>query len=201
MIDNFDTIADIIAGKELTEDNFFLIQCIRRHKDVGNEDMKANNIVVDNFFIADEEDLLKKKEYIIRVCELNNARAYIRLNKRSYRKVALQTMANIAERIANNDYEVKNAYLTTCGRFAEERTFLLDIDYVDVTFDLTEMEEYVGELLMEARKKAVMHKVPTKNGYHLITSGFNTQKFGMKYPTVSVHKDNPTILYVPLDKN
>lgn len=197
MVDNFDVIENILAGKSLTEDNFFLVQCIRRHKDEGNEDMNANNIVVDNFFVADAVDLESKKAKIVRVCELNNARAYIRLNKRSYRKVALQTMALIAETIANNNYQIKNSYLSTCGKFAEEKTFLIDVDYVDVNFDLNEMEECISELLMEARKKAVMHKVPTKNGFHLITSGFNTEKFRVKYPMVSIHKDNPTVLYIP----
>jgi len=197
MVDNFDVIENILAGKSLTEDNFFLVQCIRRHKDEGNEDMNANNIVVDNFFVADAVDLESKKAKIVRVCELNNARAYIRLNKRSYRKVALQTMALIAETIANNNYQIKNSYLSTCGKFAEEKTFLIDVDYVDVNFDLNEMEECISELLMEARKKAVMHKVPTKNGFHLITSGFNTEQFRVKYPMVSIHKDNPTVLYIP----
>jgi len=197
MIDNFDIISTIMSGKVITDDTFFLVQVIRRHKDEGNEDMNANNIVVENFFISNERELEEKKARIIKTCELNNARAYIRLNKRSYKKVALKALALMAETIANGNYQVKNSYLSACGSYAEERTFLLDIDYVDVNFDLNEMENYIGELLMEARKKAYMHRVPTKNGYHIICSGFNTEKFRMKYPNVSIHKDNPTILYVP----
>jgi hypothetical protein len=200
MIDNFNIIGDIITGKKLTDDNFFLVQCIRRHKDVGNEEMKSNNIVVDNFFVTDASDLIEKKEKIIRICDLHNARAYIRLNKRSYRKVALQTMALIAETIANNNYQIKNAYLSTCGKFSEERTFLVDVDYDDVgeDFDHHKMFLTIGELLLEAKKSIEeIYKIPTRNGYHYITPGFNTQKFGMLYPMVSIHKDNPTVLYVP----
>lgn len=203
MIDNFEIIKNIISEKSLTEDNFFFLQCLRRRKDVGNEDMTANNIVVDEFFIADSEDLEKKKSKIIKVCNMNNARAYIRLNKRSYRTVGLRTMALIAETIANNNYQIRNTYSSACGRYAEERTFLLDIDYADVTFDLTIMKNFIRELLVEARKYPMIFEVPTKNGFHLITPGFNTQKFGTVYPTVGVHKDNPTILYIPdepLDK-
>jgi hypothetical protein len=37
--------------------------------------------------------------------------------------------------------------------------------------------------------------VPTKTGCHLITKPFNMQTFKEKYPTVDIHKDNPTILY------
>jgi hypothetical protein len=197
-VDNFNLIANIIGGKVLSEDTFFLVQCIRRHKDAGNEDMNANNIVVENFFINNDRELEEKKERIVKVCELNNARAYIRVNKRSYRKVALRTMAKIAEQIAQNNYQIKNAYLSTIGEFAEEKSFLIDVDYAEIDFNEQEMYEYISDLLMETKTvRPMMHKVPTKNGYHLITSGFNLAKFTPKYPSVSVHKDNPTILYVP----
>lgn len=197
-VDNFDLIARILGGKNLTEDNFFLVQVLRRHKDEGNEDMNANNILVENFFIGSHFELMEKKDRIAKVCELNNARAYIRLNKRSYRKVALRTMAKIAEQIAENNYQIKNAYLSTIGSFAEEKSFLIDIDNDEVTFDLTEMENYISDLLMETKTvRPMMHRIPTKNGYHLVTSGFNRKKFEERYPTVTIHPDNPTILYVP----
>jgi hypothetical protein len=197
MVDNFELIANILHGKDITEDNFFLVQVIRRHKDAGNEDMKANNIVIDSILIKNGDKLLEKKERIVKLCTDNNARAYIRLNKRSYKKVALRAMVLLAESIANSNYEVKGLYMSACGQTAEEKSFLIDIDYADINFDENEMMEYISELTMEARKKAVIHKVPTKNGYHLITTGFNREKFGMKYPKVEIHKDNPTILYIP----
>lgn len=197
-VDNFDLIENIISGKTITEDTFFLVQCIRRHKDAGNEDMKANNIVVENFFINNHHELEEKKARIVKVCELNNARAYIRLNKRSYRKVALRTMAKIAEQIAQNNYHVKNAYLSVCGEFAEEKSFLIDVDYAEIDFNEDEMMECISDLLMETKTvRPMVHKIPTKNGYHLVTSGFNLAKFTPKFPSVSVHKDNPTILYIP----
>ena len=87
--------------------------------------------------------------------------------------------------------------MSASGQIAEEKSFLIDIDYADIDFDENEMVEYISELTMEARKKAVIHKIPTKNGYHLITTGFNREKFGMKYPKIAIHRDNPTILYIP----
>ncbi len=197
-VDNFDLIERIVSGKNLTEDNFFLVQVFRRHKDEGNEDMNANNILVENFFIGSHFELMEKKDRIVKVCELNNARAYIRLNKRSYRKVALRTMAKIAEQIAENNYQIKNAYLSVIGSFAEEKSFLIDIDNDEVTFDLTEMENYISDLLMETKTvRPMMHKIPTKNGFHWVTSGFNRKKFEERYPTVKIHPDNPTVLYIP----
>ena len=42
------------------------------------------------------------------------------------------------------------------------------------------------------------YAVPTVHGIHLITSAFNTQKFGLKFPRIDVHKNNPTLLYYKL---
>lgn len=39
--------------------------------------------------------------------------------------------------------------------------------------------------------------IPTKNGYHIITKPFNLKQFKDKYPDIDVHKNNPTILYIP----
>ena len=39
--------------------------------------------------------------------------------------------------------------------------------------------------------------IPTKNGSHILMKPFNLAKFKEKYPDVNVHKNNPTILYVP----
>jgi len=40
-------------------------------------------------------------------------------------------------------------------------------------------------------------QIPTKNGYHIITKPFNLKQFKDKYPDIDVHKNNPTILYIP----
>lgn len=39
--------------------------------------------------------------------------------------------------------------------------------------------------------------IPTKNGYHIITKPFNLKQFREKYPDIDVHKNNPTVLYIP----
>ena len=38
--------------------------------------------------------------------------------------------------------------------------------------------------------------IPTKSGWHIITTPFNLQQFKEKYPDIDVHKNNPTILYI-----
>lgn len=198
-VNNFELIKTIIDSKTLKENDFFFVQILRRHKDAGNEDMNANNILVDVFYPTNSEDLERYKERIIKVCEMNNARAYIHLNKRNKETVALKTMALIAETIANKNYEIKRAYHSCCGAYSSEenKTWIVDIDNGDMdNSTLAGMVKVIADLVTEAGKIALFRTVPTKNGYHLIVPAFNLQKFREKYPTIDIHKDNPTILYV-----
>ena len=45
------------------------------------------------------------------------------------------------------------------------------------------------------RGAKVIINIPTKSGYHLITTPFNLQQFKEEYPDIDVHKNNPTLLY------
>ena len=44
-------------------------------------------------------------------------------------------------------------------------------------------------------KNKFCYRVQTAHGMHLITTPFNTQKFGQQFPDIDVHKNNPTLLY------
>lgn len=39
--------------------------------------------------------------------------------------------------------------------------------------------------------------IPTKNGKHLITIPFDLRQFRKIYLKIDVHKNNPTVLYIP----
>jgi hypothetical protein len=197
MIDNFDLIQSIIYNQTLSDDNFFWVQIIKRRKDDGNHAMLKENAILDTLFFDHRHNfsILYKKEHIVKQCLQNNARAYVWLNKRSYEKVALQTMLTIAERISVKNYQIKDVYLSMCGKFADARNYLVDIDGDEV--DKNEVAEYIKSLLKEAGKDSSVIEIPTRSGCHLIASAFNVAKLSQKYPDISVHKENPTILYIP----
>jgi hypothetical protein len=203
MIDNFEQIVGIINEKVLTDDNFFFVQIIKRRKE--NPEMTSNNITCDVFYVKDADDLVKKQERIIKRCVDENARAYINLNVRSKRKVALQTMKIIAECISNDNYNVANVYASAVGNTHSDpnKTWVIDIDYdrelpteVNEAF-VTRLTKLISGLIVETGKTPNIHQIPTKNGVHLITQPFNTQKFGEIHKNIDIHKDNPTILYIP----
>ena len=74
------------------------------------------------------------------------------------------------------------------------KTLILDIDTkesvdVNLVIEATHYIEPIGTKCIAL--------IETKNGYHLITKPFNSKVFGEKYPEIEIHKNNPTILYVP----
>lgn len=203
MIDNFNQIVDIIRNKTVTGDNFFFLQVLKRKKE--NPEMTSNNITVDVLYIKDVDDLIKKRDRIIKRCMDENARAYINLNMRSKRKVALQAMKIIAECISNDNYEIANCYASAAGGSHQDpnKTWVVDVDYNPAmpsaynegfVMGLTTL---ISDLIVETGKVPQIHQIPTKNGIHLITQPFNLQKFRDIHPLIDVHKNNPTLLFVP----
>lgn len=198
MINNFELIQNLILRKSGVGE-FYFLQILKRRKD--NPDMVRDMNVIDNFFIKGADDLERKKDHIINICNNNNARAYLRLNKRSEKTVALQTLRLISENIASSNYNIKSCYTSCCGKYHsdENKTWVVDLDGVEQPSPLMlAFIDYECEPISKAPNKGkCLAIIPTKNGIHLITKPFRLDKFKLQYPKVDVHKDNPTMLYMP----
>ena len=188
MIDNFELIKNMLLFEEPT--HFYFLQLLKRKKD--NPGMKSESSVIDNFWIYKPEDLDKLRDKIINLCQVNNARACIRLNVRDSKKIALQTLKIITDCILNEDYHsVKSTYTSACGQFSSDKhkKWIIDIDEKEIVDDVTDFLVENGIF--------IYNTIPTKNGFHILVGPFNPNIFTKKYPTISLHKDNPTILYIP----
>lgn len=206
MINNFQTLDPLIQF-DSTDDCYF-VQFLKRHKD--NPEMTKNMINVDNMFIYSKYDYWKYQDRIIEIANLHNARAYIRINRRSVKKIALLSNTQVAHLLLTDDYKaVKNAYLSAAGdhRSINEpvRKWIVDVDTVDAY--PSEIKELIQKLHDECNMNSKQPKykmlldVPTRNGLHIITNPFNLKKFRDTIPDpIDVHKDNPTILYMPPQK-
>jgi hypothetical protein len=160
---------------------------------------------VDNLFIYSEKEYEDLEPRIIEIATLHNARAYIRVNRRNTEKLALNTLVKISNLILSKDYKsVKNAFLSAAGENSSEpiKRWIVDIDTVDAY--PSEIIDYIKELHIECNRNSkqgeykILMQVPTKNGMHIITNPFNLEKFRKKFvDPIDVHKDNPTILYIP----
>lgn len=181
------------------EGYFYYLQLLRRKKD--NPEAKSVK-VIRNFYIEREQYYHDIEDTVVDMCNFFNARAYIRLNRRSYRQVALKNLAQCADYIADRQHKaVMRSFSKAAGRYYDEdpRRWIIDIDNEDRTGSIiSELEQYIGTLHDEIQKDyKTLGTIPTPNGTHLISHPFNSQKFGEKYPDIHIHKDNPTILYAP----
>jgi hypothetical protein len=200
-VDNFDLIRPLIVFPD--DQSFYFLQVLKRRKD--NPDLGKDMVHIADFYIYSIEEYDKIRDRVTKICEDENARAYLRLNVRDSKKIAMQTLKRIVDYISSENYKaVKKAYASCTGEFGSstDKTWIVDIDNVSVD-SFGHSEKYskicdlVSDLQREAGKEPMMNIIPTKSGFHLITRPFNLQKFKMEYPDIDVHKDNPTTLYCP----
>lgn len=197
MINNFQRIENLLQFEN--EGDFYFLQILKRRKD--NPTMERDMMVINNYFINSLEDLEYQKSHIIDECTFHNARAYIRINVRNYKKLGLLTMKKITEYMISGDYKaIRNAWLSTAGEnhCQNPKRWIVDIDVKDLSM----VKQYMD--MIEARQPVgnkIQALIPTKNGFHIITHPFNLQEWSklIKDPiqSVDIHKDNPTILYIP----
>jgi len=194
MIDNFEQI-----GKLLTFDNnneFYFVQVIQRKKDhkESNKRLGRNNNarLIKAYYIYSKEQLEEYKEEMIKLSEIFNARIGINLNKRHNRKVALEMMEQLAHCIKSENYFVSRLYNSCCGMVhSKDKLWILDVDgEIPLTLD------YMINSIQPMGDKIVA-KIPTRNGIHYITKPFNSMEFKKHFPQIEIHKNNPTVLYIP----
>ena len=197
MIDNFDIIKGLLNFE--SPDDFYHLQIIKRKKE--NPELGSNSYVVKTYYIKSVEYLEKKRNEIINLCEFNNARACINLNRRSFERLAFHMLKKVTDQIMNKDFKsVRKAYESVCGAYSNEpnKKWIIDIDYKDISEEERGVIfNYIELLIKETGKDETITIIPTRNGEHWITSPFNLGIFRENYGgTIDVHKDNPTILYI-----
>jgi hypothetical protein len=180
-----------------SEDDFYYLQILQRKKE--NETLNSNSRVIKNYYIKSEKYLLDRYDEIKKLCNVFNARASIRLNKRSFEKVGYKTMVNIANTMSNKDFKFLNkSYDRAVGvsHNDSKKKWILDIDGEMTYQELEDLENFINYEIEPKTKKTYCY-IPSKSGLHLITQPFNLESFRQKYSEIEVHKDNPTNLYIP----
>jgi hypothetical protein len=200
MLDNSALIRDLLDFSD--PDSFYFIQILKRRKD--NPTLDRDCIQLGDYYIQSMESFDRTIPNVLSICEKENARAYIRLNRRDSKKLAFQVLKRVADYISSGNYKaVKSAYASCAGEFFsdDDKKWIVDVDWKDWS-DRAEVDAkllpLLEELQEETGREAFTKAIPTKNGVHIITRPFDVSEFREKYPNVDVHKDNPTILFSPL---
>lgn len=198
MIDNLELIKPLLEFK--SPDDFYYLQILQRKKE--NSELGSNSRVIKNYYIKSIEHLELRYQEIKDLCILFNARASIRLNRKSFEKVAFKTLQNIANSMSNKEYSfINKSYDRACGlgHNDKNKSWIIDIDknelpFVDLIIESFQIVEPIGDKLII--------KIPSKTGIHLITKPFNVLEFTNNLKKhVDIHldiqKDNPTNLFIP----
>lgn len=206
MVDNFDLVIPLL--KFDNPENFYFVQVIQRKKDHKEENKRLgrnnNARLIKAYYINSLEKLMEHKDEMIKLAEVFNARVGINLNPRNRKQVAMATLVRVADSIASDVYDIAKAYNSSCGAsLGTDKTWIVDLDRAEDELGgpfinrMLAIEETIISLEPNPGKSKVLARIPTKNGIHLITTAFNSQKFGLAHPGIDIHKNNPTILYIP----
>lgn len=194
-VNNFEQIKKLLTFE--SDDEFYVIHILKRKKD--NPELESNVKMVKTYYVSSHEYLDKKQNDIMEHCIKYNARAYINLNVRSYKKVALQTLVKTAQFIEQGDYKaVRVAFdksVTQSGT-TRNKSWVIDIDSDDGITSNPDIVTYINNHCepLDGTMKFI-DTIHTVSGIHLITKPFNVKTFKDRYPTIEVKKNNPTILY------
>lgn len=206
MLDNSHLVAQYIA-EEYDGDRFWYTEMLDRSKTKGNNGQR----LMKTFYHRHRQEFWDQWEMIKRVCDMSQVRAMTRLAPRSYKAVAHTHSRLVLESlIAGNHEGVKTLYQKACGTTPPLRkVWIWDIDVINEKtrcFEdaLTKFTDHSGE-------KVFLGTIPSKKGLHHLTRPFNAQiasdymriclgiEGGLKPngEMISLHKDNPTNLYIP----
>ncbi len=195
MIDNLEIIKPFLIFD--SEDDFYFLQILQRKKE--NELMDSNSRVIKNYYLSSIQQLEDQYEEVKMLCRKFNARASLRLNRRSYEQTGYQTLMAVTNSIMSRDFKsIKRSYDRTCGQFNKEvdKKWILDIDIMNV--DLPRIVASVKFCMPNEGEDKVYCTMPTKSGFHIITKPFNVEQFkSTSRINIDIHKDNPVNLFIP----
>ena len=210
MTNNFEIIRDFLTTQvsclygddcSVKDDIFYNVELIGRKKDNALVDGK-----VKSYTINDISDLDKYKQEIITICDALKVRAYISVNYKSHRQVALKVMVEIANYNLQDYFKSsRGLYDSVVAQFVDRKKqlWIIDVDKDD-SFDksvdeLTDL--YIKTIESCKPYKKIVAVIPTKSGKHIITHPFDASEFylkigeSVKLGSSLIKKNDVTLLY------
>lgn len=196
-IDNFNAVAPWFDNLS-DQGDFFFVQVIQRNKEKNN--VSSSSYVIKDYHFFNKETFLSKKEEITTLCKAFNARAYFWINPRNCKEVQYEIIREALEAIELGTHKLFKCVSRALGRKRCNKyksKWILDFDTKDWSF----INKYL-DLVRKCRPNVnkILYYVPTVNGIHVITLGFDLEQFKQelaiaKLDNIDIHKDNPTVLY------
>lgn len=202
MVNNFEAIKKYLTFN--SADDFYVVFIKKRRKD--NPGLIHGEIEISTFYITSIKELEELMPTITQICDATNSRAYININSRSFKSVALHTNKKLGEILVNGDYKyARKIYESEANSRSnsDDKKWIVDFDYEDgygnAANNYSTLIEALGFLYQLQEKDGytpLTDIIHTKFGVHIVTRPFRLNKFKEKYPKIDVHKEPTTLLYI-----
>lgn len=213
MVNNFNLIRPLLSFR--SPDDFYFLQILQRKKD-AEPGMKVNGTnnnsrLIKAYYVSSMEQFDFIEPEVIQLCQVFSARAGINLNRRSFKRMALQHLKKCTDQILNQDYhKAYKAYSSVVGAYNDEtdKKWIVDIDARGWAEE--DVRELVSKLTpLQPIGEKYITILPSRNGWHAVVKPFNlaeakdilSPKGYSGYDDASlsleIHKNNPTNLYIP----
>lgn len=198
MINNIELIKPLLNFEK--PGDFYMLYVFKRKKDQTTDKANHQSVrTIKTYCIDSIEYLEKRYEEIQQLCEMFKARAYIHIQKQNHHDVAMNMITEIVHRIQSGQINQQHVFDSVVGQIkTSEKRWIVDIDTKD-----QEVVHRIAKLVDMVRPEGpkIQAVIPTKSGYHLITSRFDVMEFN-KYMNLGgeapdIQKKNPTLLYYP----
>lgn len=195
MIDNLDLIKPLLHFSQ--PGDFYMLYVFKRKKDQpeGERDNHQSVRTIKTYCIESVDHLERRYDEIKQLCEIFKARAYIHVQKQNHNDVSLNMMVALAQRIQDGNHKQQGLFDSVVGQLkTREKRWIIDIDTKENGIENLISNEIH---MLEPVGPKVEAIIPTKSGYHLITTKFDSMEFKKQYPEIDIQRKNPTLLYYP----
>lgn len=180
MTDNFERFRPFMQlPEEEGGDAYYVIELVRRGKDCP--DLPATNYHFKNYYINTLKKYDGVQEEIRTLCRTLRLRAYVSVNRKSFRQVTMNTIAEMSRRASLDDFRRPYAVFEICsGKFVDkdDKHWVVDVDDF-VGYNTQEhcqtIRNFINDCQPYGDKIELM--LPTKSGMHLITKPFDINAF------------------------
>ena len=202
MINNKNIFINMLPDSPI-EDLVFYCQIIKRKKDHPGLDGRNNSArLVKPYYFACKDDMEKRWEEMVAISEATGARIMMDCFCKSKNKVKFEMLSRLADIFkTGNDAKLHRLYNTCYGSMPAEKdykSFLIDWDDKDTS----QLDGIIEMIRLDGDDLQILHKIPTRQGWHYIMKPFNLMKFKTKFIDLEmvvpdIHKTSPSLVYIP----
>lgn len=201
MIDNSTHVIAFVPAID-DGDTFIYTEMLDRGKKKGNNGQR----LLKTFYHRSAEEFQEQLPTIKKLCDMGGVRACTRIAPRSYKSVGrvfTEMVVNAA--LTDNWAGMKTLYSRACGIVSPiKKLWLFDVDKISA-----ESDAFAKWLKQHAQPRGcggpplLVARIPSKKGEHLISLPFELVRYtseagvDLAQIEISLHKDNPTNLYIP----